>query len=304
MEDEELNLVLQVLENPVRRKIVKRLSRGSSYPLRLSKELGLGQPLVAKHLAIMEKAGIVSSSMKKSPGGPDRRSYSLAKSVSVTLDLGPNLFIQHGFAFGSVTGKDLSDEASSLLGDVSRVSRDDERAIHSLATILERVDNRLDGLEGERATLLYVRNLALSTALQAISTVKDEAKRRVIYSVLERHGWKVFGHGRAAVAWLIDDIRLPAVANEIFRPTIAPIRCTDETSSGSAAAVNEDNGSLMGRLCGNEILNVHRVRFRSGKEITFGEGYRLRSRGIARDRRHHSKDENESVKFQRWPLPI
>src|ERR1700730_12072478 len=187
MEDEELNLVLQVLENPVRRKIVKRLSRGSSYPLRLSKELGLGQPLVAKHLAIMEKAGMVSSSMKKSPGGPDRRSYSLAKSVSVTLDLGPNLFIQHGFAFGSVTGKDLSDEASSLLGDVSRVSRDDERAIHSLATILERVDNRLDGLEGERATLLYVRNLALSTALQAISTVKDEAKRRVIYSVLEEH---------------------------------------------------------------------------------------------------------------------
>ena len=47
MKQEELDSVLQVIENPVRRRIIKRLSHGPSYALQLSKELSLGQPLVA-----------------------------------------------------------------------------------------------------------------------------------------------------------------------------------------------------------------------------------------------------------------
>ena len=52
MESEELNRILQVVENPVRKKIIKRLSQEPAYQLQLSKELGLGQSLVAKHLKI------------------------------------------------------------------------------------------------------------------------------------------------------------------------------------------------------------------------------------------------------------
>jgi len=187
MDDKELDSVLQVLENPIRRRIIKRLSHGSSYPLQLSKELGLGQPLVAKHLTIMEDAGVVTSSMEKSPGGPNRRSYSLAKSISITLDMAPNLFVQRGFTFGTVIGRELSDEASSLIGDVSRISWSDERAVASLSTILEGVDSKLNRIEEERAALLYVRNMALNTASEAIKTVGDDDKKRVIYSILEGH---------------------------------------------------------------------------------------------------------------------
>jgi len=61
MKQKELDSVLQVIENPVRRRIIKRISQGPSYALQLSKELGLGQPLVAKHLSIMEKAGLLTS---------------------------------------------------------------------------------------------------------------------------------------------------------------------------------------------------------------------------------------------------
>jgi predicted transcriptional regulator len=50
MKERELDSVLQVIENPVRRRIIKRLSQESCYALQLSKELGLGQPLVAKHM--------------------------------------------------------------------------------------------------------------------------------------------------------------------------------------------------------------------------------------------------------------
>src|SRR5438552_303021 len=87
MKERELDSVLQVIENPVRRKIIKRLSQESGYALQLSKELGLGQPLVAKHLSLMEKAGLVTSALESSPSGPERRRYSLAKSISITMDV-------------------------------------------------------------------------------------------------------------------------------------------------------------------------------------------------------------------------
>ncbi len=178
-----------MLENPIRRRIVKRLSHGPSYPLQLSKELGLGQPLVARHLALMEKAGLVASSMEESPGAPDRRSYHLARSISITLDVAPNLFIQRGFAFGTIKkkGKEVPEEIASLVTDISNISGKDEKSLASLSSILERVDRRLDELDEERAALLYVRNMAMSSASEAIERVEGEDKKRVIYSILEEH---------------------------------------------------------------------------------------------------------------------
>jgi ArsR family transcriptional regulator len=187
LEEDEVDSLLQVLENPIRRRIVKRLSHGPSYPLQLSKELGLGQPLVAKHLAMMERAGVVTSEMESSPRAPKRRNYSLAKSVSITLDMAPNLFVQRGFAFGTVKGRAISGEASSLIAVVSRISESDKRAVASLAKVLKGLDEKLDEIDKERAALLYVRNMAMDTASEAIKAVRDADQRRVIYKVLEEH---------------------------------------------------------------------------------------------------------------------
>ncbi len=187
MEEDELDSLLQVLENPIRRRIVKRLSHGPSYPLQLAKELGLGQPLVAKHLAMMEKAGVVTSAMESSPRAPKRRNYSLAKSVSITLDMAPNLFVQRGFAFGTVNGKVISEEASSFIAVVSKISESDKRAFASLAKVLKSLDQKLGEIDKERAALLYARNMAMDTASQAIEALEDGDKRRVIYKVLEEH---------------------------------------------------------------------------------------------------------------------
>jgi ArsR family transcriptional regulator len=187
LEDSELDALLQVLENPVRRKIIKRLSHGPSYPLQLSKELGLGQPLVAKHLAMMEKAGVVTSQMESSPRAPRRRNYSLAKSVSITLDMAPNLFVQRGFAFTAVEARVISGEASSLIESVSRISEGDEGAVASIARVLKGLDQKLDEIDKERAALLYVRNMAMDRASEAIRSVDDGDKRRVIFKVLEEH---------------------------------------------------------------------------------------------------------------------
>ncbi len=76
-EQEELDAILSMINNQVRRDIIKRLSQEPSYPLQLSKELGVGQQLIAKHLDALEDAGIVASSLEPSPIGPSRKEYAL-----------------------------------------------------------------------------------------------------------------------------------------------------------------------------------------------------------------------------------
>ncbi len=74
-EEDGLDSILLAMENPVRRKIIRRLSKQPSYQLQMSKELGFSQQLVAKHLDAMEGTGLVSSLMEESPHGPRRREY-------------------------------------------------------------------------------------------------------------------------------------------------------------------------------------------------------------------------------------
>ncbi|MDG6899289.1 MAG: ArsR family transcriptional regulator [Nitrososphaerota archaeon] len=191
MEEEELDTFLGVLENPIRRRIVKRLSQSPGYALQLAKELGLGQALVAKHLATMEQAGLVASSQEPSDSGPQRRTYSLAKSVSITLDLAPNLFIQKGMSFGSISGKRFSHEGTKIMAEASRVSGEEPGDVSIISGLLERIDRKLEELEEERAALLYIRNKAMGSATKAIDKVESRTKKRVIYRILEEHDMDV-----------------------------------------------------------------------------------------------------------------
>ena len=187
MEDEELDVLLSVLENPIRRRIVKRLSQGSSYALQLAKELSLGQPLVAKHLEMMEGAGVVTSSRVPSETGPHRKTYSLVKSISITLDMAPNLFIQRGFTFGTIKERELSVEDNRIMSEASRVSGKGAKDISTLSQLLQRVDGKLEEIEDERAALLYIRNKAMESAAKALGKMEESAKRRVAYNILDEH---------------------------------------------------------------------------------------------------------------------
>jgi len=195
MKQKELDSVLQVIENPVRRRIIKRISQGPSYALQLSKELGLGQPLVAKHLSIMEKAGLLTSIVEKSPNpsGGKRRWYSLAKSVSITMDLAPNLFMERGVAFGALPVQKPSRGVGLLSKRVlEALERQDERGRLSLVSeILGDVDRMMREVEEERVALLTVRNAAMTEAAKIAGKVEDLDKKRILFHILDEHDREV-----------------------------------------------------------------------------------------------------------------
>src|SRR5690242_5003560 len=172
MDQKELDAILQVVENPIRRKIIRRLSQEPCYALQLSKELNLGQPLVAKHLTIMEEAGLVRSFSETSPTGPLRKRYSLAKGVTIIMDVGPNTFIEKGIALEEArpSGKDSTQESMQLRRRLGHALEggDDRKRLSSLSEVISDVDKQIQGIESERADLLDIRNQAMREAAQIV----------------------------------------------------------------------------------------------------------------------------------------
>ena len=189
MTEPDLDSSLKIIENPVRRRIVERLSQEPAYPLQISQELGIGQQLVTKHLDAMAKAGIVTSTMAQSPTGPKRRQYVLAKSNSITVDFAPNLFNARVFSFDTVPSGQSS-AASSLLGRIDKTSEssDESGKIATFARILQEIDKKMMQLEDERAVLLYIRNAAMREASKSVSKTEARTDRkRVLHYILDQH---------------------------------------------------------------------------------------------------------------------
>jgi predicted transcriptional regulator len=88
----ELEKVLSIFENPVRRELIKRLSQELNYSFQLAKDTGLSQQQIANHLSVMEEAGIVDSSRRNGFSGQSRRVYRLNKSFSLVLDAAPHMY--------------------------------------------------------------------------------------------------------------------------------------------------------------------------------------------------------------------
>jgi predicted transcriptional regulator len=183
MNQGELDSVLGAVENPVRRRIIARLSEEPSYQLQLSRDLGLSQQLVAKHLVTMEDAGLVSTVFEDSPRGPQRKEYMLKKSVSVTIDFAPNLFRARVFSFGAVPGA----EDAELVSRINEIMKypDEASKIGTLASLISEVDAKLKEMEEQRAVLLYLRSVALREAARASSVLKTSDRRKVLHYIMK-----------------------------------------------------------------------------------------------------------------------
>jgi predicted transcriptional regulator len=188
VQQSELDSILLTVENPVRRKIIKRLSQEPTYQLQMSKELGFSQQLVAKHLDAMEETGIVSSLMESSPRGPMRKEYLLNKSVSVTVDFAPNLFRARMLTLDVLP--EVLERQSSAYDLIPRVNEairhPEENKIGALGRMIAEIDKRLTSLEDERSVLLYLRHLTMREVAEVVSGMNlPPEKKKVLYQIID-----------------------------------------------------------------------------------------------------------------------
>ncbi|MFA9495203.1 MAG: helix-turn-helix domain-containing protein [Candidatus Bathyarchaeota archaeon] len=180
--------VVEVLGNPVRRRLIEKLSEAPDYTLRLSNELNIHQQLAAKHMKVLKNAELVDVIKQKSKKGADKNVFSLNKFYSLQIDFSPNLYNQRLISFNNPSLWTTADNYMDQLEDKVTDLGDEESGmdkINPLGNIVQSIDDELESLEKRRARLLYIRNLAMNASVQALDEL-DRKKRQVMHFILNQ----------------------------------------------------------------------------------------------------------------------
>ncbi len=179
--------VVGVLGNPVRRNIIKKLSEGPDYTLRLSNELNIHQQLAAKHLKVIQDAELVDVVRQKSNIGADKNVFYLNKFYSLQIDFSPSLYNERLISFNNphqwIQEDNYMEKLEEQVKDIEEEKLDIED-VFPLRQVVELIDDELESLEKRRARLLYIRNLALGAAQGAVEEL-DRGKKQIIQRLLD-----------------------------------------------------------------------------------------------------------------------
>ncbi|MCX6652608.1 MAG: helix-turn-helix domain-containing protein [Methanomassiliicoccales archaeon] len=181
----DLDMLLSVIENPTRRRILEALVREPHYPLQLSRELGMSQQAIMKHLKMLEDRNLVRSFPEESDqGGPARKSYVPTTKFTIIVDFGPGLF---NAELVKLAMSDLESEE-----EVQDEGSENEFVeigvkINRLRETVAGVANELEELHVHRARLITTKERVLEEAGRLVeSQIDDYQVRRIIYEYIQR----------------------------------------------------------------------------------------------------------------------
>lgn len=215
--DGDTDPIFKVLSNPIRRRILEKLTREPHYPLQLSKELRISQQAATKHLDVLERYGMIEAVTVPSKSGPPRRVYQARKSYSISVFLGPNLYevkvepltVMQGQTMvprddeveakpkekgedGAETAPEapLSSPADSVEEFVDRYRQalhlqNYKDKVRTLAEITDEINIELDHLNEKRIQLLRIKEASVREANAIIEELyKDYYERNILYSLM------------------------------------------------------------------------------------------------------------------------
>ncbi|MDO5853434.1 MAG: helix-turn-helix domain-containing protein [Thermoplasmata archaeon] len=154
---DDLDILLSLVENPTRRRILERIVREPSYPLQLSKELGVSTQAVMKNLALLEQGGMVERTVVRSDMGPNRILYSPGTEFTLVVDMR-----SHVFSARIIEPEESDDTAE---GDM-------EERLREIDARIEELDRERSRLIGERSRIASAMGSAEQAADSSAQTVR------------------------------------------------------------------------------------------------------------------------------------
>ena len=160
----DLDILLSMVENPTRRKILESLVKEPHYPLQLSKELGISQQAVIKNLNILEKNGVVVSYQESSSIGPMRTVYEPNSEFTIVIDMRNGMF--------SARMVEPDNEERPVI---------DTESIDNARSKVKEIDRQLEELERQRSKLIRDRESLISGAM---SKMDGYTQKSLMYEIL------------------------------------------------------------------------------------------------------------------------
>lgn len=160
----DLDVLLSMIENPTRRKILGSLVKMPRYPLQLSKELGISQQAVMKNLSVLEKNGMVVSYRESSSIGPERTVYEPNSEFTLIVDMRSGMF---------------SARMVEPKGERKDVDVDNLKEMRS--KVID-IDNELEQLEKRYSELMREKESIIASV---ISKQDGYAQKSLAYEILD-----------------------------------------------------------------------------------------------------------------------
>jgi predicted transcriptional regulator len=181
-----LDELLAVLGNPLRREILSRITQETHYPLQLSKELGVSQQAIMKHLQILRKYHLVRCTDPKSNTlGPPRKCYVSTGQFSIRIDFGPSALETHLIHVKARPEEMPSGGLESEFRRSSALERTGDR-LRAYKDIVSKINDEVGALEDRRMDLIALKQQILKQASVEISALSpDYRERRLLYLITE-----------------------------------------------------------------------------------------------------------------------
>jgi ArsR family transcriptional regulator len=171
---------------------LEALVREPHYSLQLSKELGMSQQAIMKHMKVLEESDLVRSYPEESDqGGPTRKLYVPTTKFTIIVDFGPGLFNTAiiRLALDQMSGSLLQIQAQT---DGTGQEEGEDLAdvgdkILELRGTVAQVDRELEGLQQKRALLIETKERTLEEAGRLVEEqIEDYQSRRIIYEFIQK----------------------------------------------------------------------------------------------------------------------
>ena len=153
----------------------------------LSKEIGIGQQAVLRHMQALENSGLIESYAEKSDlGAPNRKYYRLSSSFSLTIFISKDAF--------SIESRKIVEsrykKSDKFYKKFNSITKDTGQGLTSLQGSLTDLGNEISNLESRLNDFRALKQLILHRIHEIGKDNFDLLERRILYSIIIRAGEK------------------------------------------------------------------------------------------------------------------
>jgi len=177
----QIDSIFHVLGNKTRRNILFSLSDEPMYFNQISKQIGIGQQAMLRHMQALVDTGFVRTYGEKSDcGAPDRKYYRLESAFNLSISLSEDEFT---IDYNEENTPDVKIERLSNK-KIKQISDDPSIALGTLRKYLKEIDNDIQNLQSEINNLKVIRQTLLQKVHQIGQDNFPHLERKIIYKMM------------------------------------------------------------------------------------------------------------------------
>jgi ArsR family transcriptional regulator len=182
--------ILDILGNETRRKILRLLADEPRYFIQLSRDLGVSQQAVLKHLEILEKSGLIKNYEEDSDfPAPKRKYFQIDTSFMLSIGMTKDAV---DFVFQDIPRQESEDEEEerelkALRRRVESLEEEEDAisVVNESDELLKQINSKVKELNEVEISLLRMKQRITKVAHEAIRrSFDEELQRHILYSTI------------------------------------------------------------------------------------------------------------------------